>query len=45
MVKTIKIKEKNSNKIKKSLETRMAVHTYTHYIVIQKIKKQEYVDL
>ena len=30
MVKTIKIKEKNSNKIKKSLETRMAVHTHTH---------------
>ena len=36
MVGTIKLREENMKKIKKSPETRMAVHTHTHthYIVI-----------
>ena len=42
MVKTIKIKEKNSNKIKKSLETRMAVHTHTLYCHLENKKTRVY---
>ena len=35
MVETLKLKEENKiKKLEKIAETRMAVHTHTHYIVI-----------